>query len=605
MDEFRPIFVRKSIPSDKRLVDAVKGENLDDVIAFFAEKPDTGNMRDEKGIPLLYFAIQNRSHDIARALLDNKANPDEMGTYGEDDSYPLHLAIRLNDVEMVQILLDYGANVNKLTYSDNRTPLALAVEADSPRLVATLCRFGAVVDQAFDIPIGSTDRPLKTAYDFVKSKQIKTILDTTLKMSVQRSGTYLRILKGWQGLLKEYGTVYIQSQKTGQCYSDSFQFILYYADGLNRFFIENALQQGQLSEKEKKRLFPRNTMNIQKYMAKGHDLLELYMAYTGHRFLNMVKSNPMQTVGPGKTLKRRASVLGQTITNTGVVCSTIISLFDLFQQGQAEFKVLSIEMDAKGNLTEDGSLMFWSGLLKKIPSQYGSGGVYTNDTLSEDQHPYVVGIQIVVSPTDYRDNIGHAVSIVKLFGKWYLCDDNIGFAQPIEITVPELLRSTIGYDLEAGTLTYVIIDEEKPTSDPSRIRELFSYTSSDPLLNRSQSYGSMFEYDRGSTLVKGHKKLLSRKYITWDPKGYAKTTKYEYKVIAPPPRKIIRWRNGNAEFAEYEDVLQHKDFMERMKLNADRRRREELGNVNNNAEPGYNSEGGRRRVTRRRKRSTQ
>ena len=79
MDEFRPIFVRKSILSEKRLIDAVKGENLDDVIAFFAEKPDTGNMRDETGIPLLYFAIQNRSHDIARALLDNKANPDEMG----------------------------------------------------------------------------------------------------------------------------------------------------------------------------------------------------------------------------------------------------------------------------------------------------------------------------------------------------------------------------------------------------------------------------------------------------------------------------------------------------------------------------------------------
>ena len=268
MDEFRPIFVRKSILSEKRLIDAVKGENLDDVIAFFAEKPDTGNMRDETGIPLLYFAIQNRSHDIARALLDNKANPDEMGAYEEDDSFPLHLAIRLNDVEMTQILLDYGANVNKLTYAGNLPPLALAVEADNPRLVATLCRFGAVVDQPFDIPIGKGSNPIRTAFDLVKSKQIKTILDTTLKLSLQRNGTYLRILKGWQGLLKDQGTVYIQSQKTGQCYSDSFQFILYYADGLNRFFIENALQQEQLPEKEKKRLFPRNTMNVQKYMSK-------------------------------------------------------------------------------------------------------------------------------------------------------------------------------------------------------------------------------------------------------------------------------------------------------------------------------------------------
>ena len=604
MDEFRPIFVRKTTPYDTKLVNAVKEKKLDDVIAFFAENPDTGNMKDEKGIPLLYFAIQNRNHDIARVLLDNKANPDEMGAYEKDDSFPLHLAIRLNDVEMTQILLDYGANVNKMTFYDNKSPLAIAVEQDNPRLVATLCRFGAVVDQLFDIPIGKLGaNTIKTVFDLAKSKQVKTILETTLKSSVQRFGTYQRIIKVWNTLIKEQGTVYIQSQKTGQCYSDSFQFILYYADGLNRFFIENALQQEEVSEKEKKRLFPRNTLNVKKYIEKGHDLFELYMAYTGHRFLNMVKSSPMQIVGPSKTLKRRASVSGRTYQNTGIVCSTVINMFDLFQQGQEEFKQLDVEIDAKGNLTEDGSLMFWNGLLKKIPSQYGSGGVYTNDTLPEEQQKYVVGIQMVGFPSDYRDNVGHAISIVKIFDSWYLCDDNIGFAQPIEISIPELLHSSIGYELEAGKLTYILVDEEKSVKNETRIRELFSYMSSDPLVNLSQSYGSMFEHERGSPLILGGKKLLSRKYITWDPKGRAATTKYDYKVIPPPPRKLIKWKNGDMEFQEYEDVLQAKEFMEKMKMLAERRRREELGNVNNNAEPNYESEGGRR-MTRRRKRST-
>ena len=606
MDDFRPIFVRKSIPFDKKLVDAVKAKNLEDVLAFFVEKPDTGNMRDEEGIPLLHFAIKHRLHDIARALLNNKANPDENGAYEEDDSYPLHLAIRLKDIEMTQILLDYGANVNKLTPSDDRTPLALAVEADNPRLVAALCRFGAVINQPFDIPFSKNGKnTTKTVYELVKSKQVKTILDTALKSSLETTGTYQRILKTWQTLLTKYGTVYIQSQKTGQCYSDSFQFILYYADGLNRFFIENALKQEQLPGKERKRLFPRDELNIRKYLEKGNDFLELYMAYTGLRFLNMVKSKPMEHVGPAKTLRRRQSVSGITFANTGIVCSTIVNMFDLFQQAQEKFKVLSVELDEKGNLTEDGSLMFWNGLLNKIPRKYGSGGVYTNETLPEDQYDYVVGMQIVGFPSDYRYTVGHAISIVKILGSWYLCDDNIGFAQRIDITVSEMIHSTIGYELEAGSLTYFLIDEDKPGTNNSQIRELFTYVPTDPLVNLSQSYGTMFEYERGGSLTVGAKKIISRKYITWDPKGKAATTKYEYKVIPPPPRKLVQWKNGDMEFQEYENVLEAKDFVEKMKVQAEQRRREALGNVNNNAEPNYFPEGGRRRATRKMKRAIQ
>jgi hypothetical protein len=58
------------------------------------------------------------------------------------------------------------------------------------------------------------------------------------------------------------------------------------------------------------------------------------------------------------------------------------------------------------------------------------------------------------------------------------------------------------------------------------------------------------------------------------------------------------------EFQEYEDVLQAKNTMNKLRVLAERRRREELGNVNNNAEPNYTSEGGKRR-TRKHSRSTQ
>ena len=212
-----------------------------------------------------------------------------------------------------------------------------------------------------------------------------------------------------------------------------------------------------------------------------------------------------------------------------------------------------------------------------------------------------MGIQFVVSPTDYRDNIGHAVSIVKIFGNWYLCDDNIGFVQRIDITIEELVHSTIGYELEAGVLTYSIYDENKPDENNTRERELFKYIPTDTLINRSQSYQSMFEVSHTVTEPANQKKFLTRKYITWDPKGRAATTKYDYRVIPPPPRKLITWKNGNMTFQEYEDVLESKKLMEELALLAEKRRLEQLGNSGENA--GRNSEGGRR-MTRRRKRST-
>ena len=542
MGDFVKIYVKKTVPKNPELIQAVEENNVKMVAELLKKNPNTGMMTTEKGIPILYVAIENRSADIVRILLENGANPDERGNY-DDDSSPLHLAIRLGHYEITNLLLEYGADVNRASVWEERTPIELAIKSENPRLVALLCRFDAVIK----------------AKDKSESKPISTILDTCRKSSAIRTGSFHKIVRHFQKVLRDYGTVYIQSQKTGQCYSDAFQFILYYADGLNQFFIENAVKQDMLPEREKKRIFPKNGMNVEKYMKKGNDLVDLYMAFTGNRFLNMVQSNPMQIVGPAKTLKRRKSVIDKTVFNTGVVCSTIIHIYDLFQKAIPSYGHIGIDRDEKGNLTEDSELMFWSSLLRKVPSKYGSGGIYTPDTLVEDQEQYIIGILFVLYPSDYRENVGHEIAIVKIFGKWYLCDDNIGFAQPIEFTIEELKTKNVSYEMKAGTISYMLYNTEGE-------RELFSYQFKDPLFNYSDAYGDMGEVDEGRSVATPRGKTISRKYITWDPKGRAATTKYDYKVIPPPERKLVTWKEGNVEVTEYQNVLNYQDFLEKEKL---------------------------------------
>uniref|UniRef100_A0A8B9TIV7 NFKB inhibitor beta n=1 Tax=Anas platyrhynchos TaxID=8839 RepID=A0A8B9TIV7_ANAPL len=56
---------------------------------------------------------------------------------------PLHVAILRKDLELVQLLLRAGADLNKAEPSCGRTPLHLAVEAQSPELAELLLRAGA------------------------------------------------------------------------------------------------------------------------------------------------------------------------------------------------------------------------------------------------------------------------------------------------------------------------------------------------------------------------------------------------------------------------------------------------------------------------------
>jgi ankyrin repeat protein len=68
-------------------------------------------------------ALAERYFQLAQLLHRNGSSVDPRGIYGKT---PLHSAAFYGDLEMVQILQDYGADVKAQTGSDS-TPLSLAM----------------------------------------------------------------------------------------------------------------------------------------------------------------------------------------------------------------------------------------------------------------------------------------------------------------------------------------------------------------------------------------------------------------------------------------------------------------------------------------------
>lgn len=84
----------------------------------------------------IHVAAQCARHEVARLLLNAGANPDAQTTVGDT---PLLYAIRRNDVEMVKILIDAGADV------DMAGAIKVALATSSLESAAILVKAGAEV----------------------------------------------------------------------------------------------------------------------------------------------------------------------------------------------------------------------------------------------------------------------------------------------------------------------------------------------------------------------------------------------------------------------------------------------------------------------------
>ncbi|RTL06617.1 ankyrin repeat domain-containing protein [Candidatus Dependentiae bacterium] len=82
------------------------------------------NTADQLNYSPLFYAVQNKDITIATLLLEVNANPNR---HAQEET-PLNAAIRLQEEELVKLLLEHKADVNVANKKDGKTALHQAVE---------------------------------------------------------------------------------------------------------------------------------------------------------------------------------------------------------------------------------------------------------------------------------------------------------------------------------------------------------------------------------------------------------------------------------------------------------------------------------------------
>ena len=130
----------------------------------------------------LHIAVGNRNFELVHGLLKSGASVDVpspvRGSYG---TTPLHLAVSSDQVEVAELLLQFGADPRwelsldeqKQAGSRSGCPPALH-QAESAAMVQLLLRYGASVDQPSHNVLGMT--PLHFACSFERSEVVRALL---------------------------------------------------------------------------------------------------------------------------------------------------------------------------------------------------------------------------------------------------------------------------------------------------------------------------------------------------------------------------------------------------------------------------------------------
>ncbi|KAL2066521.1 hypothetical protein VTL71DRAFT_2592 [Oculimacula yallundae] len=136
------------------LMDAARSGDLS-VIKFLIEKGADVSARDStaEGSTALLAALKyNSTHEVVEYLLDHGANASDH--FLESKETALMLAVKGEDIATVQALLSYGAEVNVQRTSDLRTAILVAVNHEKPEMCKLLLEHG--IDISLTDGIGRT-----------------------------------------------------------------------------------------------------------------------------------------------------------------------------------------------------------------------------------------------------------------------------------------------------------------------------------------------------------------------------------------------------------------------------------------------------------------
>lgn len=110
---------------------AIAGQNIEIVRYLLDKGSDINAIYSESGSTPLDLAVITQDTEVVELLLSRGAKVDGAGDLGFDYiTYPLHTAISVGNVEIVRILLQYGANP-LLKTKDGEDAMALALRLDS------------------------------------------------------------------------------------------------------------------------------------------------------------------------------------------------------------------------------------------------------------------------------------------------------------------------------------------------------------------------------------------------------------------------------------------------------------------------------------------
>ncbi|CAF3888873.1 unnamed protein product [Rotaria sordida] len=113
--------------------------------ARVAPTPDMlDDSQNENAFYLLHYAVDDGYYDIAKLLIEKGKIP--MNTLDQSGWSPMHLAAGHNNIDILTLLIEKGADIN-VKDSDGNTPLAWARELDATEAVTELQARGGIADK--------------------------------------------------------------------------------------------------------------------------------------------------------------------------------------------------------------------------------------------------------------------------------------------------------------------------------------------------------------------------------------------------------------------------------------------------------------------------
>ncbi|KAM8715582.1 hypothetical protein ACLKA7_002604 [Drosophila subpalustris] len=119
---------------ERMILWAVNENRISEVREILQLDADTVNSRDDDGYTPLHRACYNNFVDIAKLLLQYKANPNARTELGWT---PLHSACKWNNSDCAQLLLQFGSDVNAES-DGQQTPLHITATVSNCRNTATV-----------------------------------------------------------------------------------------------------------------------------------------------------------------------------------------------------------------------------------------------------------------------------------------------------------------------------------------------------------------------------------------------------------------------------------------------------------------------------------